>query len=673
MDKAHGYADKTIEEIEKELKEIYATAQKELAKKAEAYMNKFIAEDEKQRKLLDTGKLTEKEYQQWLKKKVMSGQRFTKMKEQCAEQLTHANEIALDHINDRMADVYAVSYNALEKDVKGLSGYSFHIVSPDTVKTLAGRDSSLLPYKKLDPAKDIPWNMKAINSEVLQGVLQGESVKAITKRVFGYTTQSGKDQAEIAHKMQVAAARTAQTLITAAENKGRMDSYDRAEKDGVVIEKEWIATLDHATRDSHRELHKTTVPENQPFDNGLMYPGDPSGAPEEVYNCRCTMAAIVKGFTSVHNDLGKPTEHTVVEGHDISDTWERRADEFEFEINDVINAQGFDGLPRVVSAEEFDEFVKRANGGKGFIAQRTYSAESQEILDGYREQLYNGEWYVDCSTGGAQYGQGMYCAADYSGTLSDGIKAEMRHYKSLYATENTVPYNEALEKAQNTLDSMISSAQDKIPKEYKDAFNWFDYSEGRFKTEYISEAKYLKESQPELYQSILKEIKSVEKEYDNILDKIKFSKHGDVVIERYQMPSFTETLTLDPSAKIITYDNALELQQEALNEWRKSRDKTKDEIFKQWLAELNEHQEMWKRGEITAEVGMAMDEASDEKRRNGEIEADKRPSWLDQREIGSFIAQKGFDAINAEMHGESGSYTVILNRTKVIFKEDKEK
>lgn len=317
MDKAHGYADKTIDEIEKELKEIYATAQKELAKKAEAYMNKFIAEDEKQRKLLDTGKLTEKEYQQWLKKKVMSGQRFTKMKEQCAEQLTHANEIALDHINDKMADVYAVSYNALEKDVKGLSGYSFHIVSPDTVKTLAGRDSSLLPYKKLDPAKDIPWNMKAINSEVLQGVLQGESVKAITKRVFGYTTQSGKDQAEIAHKMQVAAARTAQTLITAAENKGRQDSYDRAEKDGVIIEKEWIATIDHATRDSHRDLDGTSVPEDKPFDNGLMYPGDPSGRAEEVYNCRCTMAAIVKGFTS--QLTGEYKEHTERGGAETED------------------------------------------------------------------------------------------------------------------------------------------------------------------------------------------------------------------------------------------------------------------------------------------------------------------------------------------------------------------
>ena len=29
----------------------------------------------------------------------------------------------------------------------------------------------------------------------------------------------------------------------------------------------------------------------------------------------------------------------------------------------------------------------------------------------------------------------------------------------------------------------------------------------------------------------------------------------------------------------------------------------------------------------------------------------------------------GYDAINAQGHGKSGSYTVILNRTKVIFKK----
>ena len=107
-----------------------------------------------------------------------------------------------------------------------------------------------------------------------------------------------------------------------------------------------------------------------------------------------------------------------VDGKDITETWERRFDEFDFEIDDVIDAQGFDGKPRVVDREEFDEAVKAANGGNGFIALRTYSAPDQETLDAYRDQLYNGKWYIDCSSGGALYGQGMYATVGLNGEIT---------------------------------------------------------------------------------------------------------------------------------------------------------------------------------------------------------------------------------------------------------------
>ena len=42
-------------------------------------------------------------------------------------------------------------------------------------------------------------------------------------------------------------------------------------------------------------------------------------------------------------------------------------------------------------------------------------------------------------------------------------------------------------------------------------------------------------------------------------------------------------------------------------------------------------------------------------------------------DIGSYAAALGYDAINAEGHGESGSYTVILNRTKTIMLDDSDR
>jgi hypothetical protein len=35
---------------------------------------------------------------------------------------------------------------------------------------------------------------------------------------------------------------------------------------------------------------------DKPFSNGLMFPGDWRGRPEEVYNCRCTLGAEIIGF-----------------------------------------------------------------------------------------------------------------------------------------------------------------------------------------------------------------------------------------------------------------------------------------------------------------------------------------------------------------------------------------
>ena len=95
------------------------------------------------------------------------------------------------------------------------------------------------------------------------------------------------------------AIRSARTIVTGAENKGRQDSYARAEADGIILERTWLATNDSRTRHSHAVLDGETKPIDTPFSNGLMYPGDPDGEPSEVYNCRCALIAKVKGFKKV--------------------------------------------------------------------------------------------------------------------------------------------------------------------------------------------------------------------------------------------------------------------------------------------------------------------------------------------------------------------------------------
>ena len=307
-DKAHRLTDEKLEEMERHLSAIYSRAEKEIQKTADEYFDKFHKQDEAKRKLLEQNKITEDEYKKWRKNKIMYGKRFTEMKEQCAKQLLNVNETALAYVNDQLPEIYAINYNALAKSVDGVGGYVFTLLDANTVKHLAMADKSLLPYKELDPAKDIPWNMKAINSEVLQGIIQGESIPDMSKRIFGEIMKTSKtegltdkEMGALLKRNKDAAIRSARTIVTGAENKGRQDSYARAEADGIILQKEWLSSNDGRTRHAHlpESFDKLIVDIDKPFENAIgkiMFPGSPDADPANVYNCRCSMTAVVKGF-----------------------------------------------------------------------------------------------------------------------------------------------------------------------------------------------------------------------------------------------------------------------------------------------------------------------------------------------------------------------------------------
>ena len=308
-DIAHTKTDQKLEEMEKRLSAIYSRAEKEITQTAEDYFSKFAKQDEAKRKLLEQGKITEDEYKKWRKGKLMFGERFKAMKEDVSKQLLNVNRTATAYINGQIPDIYALNYNALAKTVDGVGGYSFTLLDRDTVKNLAMADKSLLPFREIDPTKDIPWNMKAINSEVLQGIVQGESIPDMSKRIFGEIMKTSKtdgltdkEMGALLKRNKDASIRAARTIVTGAENKGRQDSYKRAEEDGIIMKRRWIATNDSRTRHWHAELGGVEVDIDEPWVNEfgeIMYPGDPSADPANTYNCRCSMRSVVKGFKKV--------------------------------------------------------------------------------------------------------------------------------------------------------------------------------------------------------------------------------------------------------------------------------------------------------------------------------------------------------------------------------------
>ena len=296
-DKAHRLTDEKLEEMEKRLSAIYSRAENEIGERWKEYLAESQAEIDELQKAYEMAKKSgdAKETRKVGKKlasakreRTLMNSRFKDLTETTAAQLANVNKTALAYVNGQLPEVYSINYNALSQSVDGVGGYTFALVDADTVKNLATTDKSLLPFKELDEKKDIRWNVKKMNAEVLQGILQGEPMDKIASRLSKVTGMN-----------ETAAIRNARTMVTGAENKGRQDSYARATADGIILQKEWVSTNDGRTRHSHAVLDGAIVAQDKKFDNGLMYPGDPSGRPEETWNCRCTVAAVVKGFKKV--------------------------------------------------------------------------------------------------------------------------------------------------------------------------------------------------------------------------------------------------------------------------------------------------------------------------------------------------------------------------------------
>ena len=250
---------------------------------------------------------------------MLTGRRWTALCNQLAQDMTQTNVIAMQIINEDMLNVYALNYNYGAYEIESGLGIdtSFAMYDHNVVARMVADDpNGLFPQARVDIPKDMLWNRQKIASAITQGVMQGESIPKIAQRLKSVTGMN-----------QTNAIRNARTYCTGAENGGRYDSYKRAEKMGIEIEKIWQATLDSRTRTSHRHLDGQRIPYDEEFSNGLKYPGDPDGPGAEIYNCRCTMYAAPMGFKyqDVRDYSRIPGGMTYDEWLDAKPVYKRRA------------------------------------------------------------------------------------------------------------------------------------------------------------------------------------------------------------------------------------------------------------------------------------------------------------------------------------------------------------
>jgi hypothetical protein len=122
---------------------------------------------------------------------------------------------------------------------------------------------------------------QAAKTALISGAQDGESIAQLATRV-----------AQVAEVKEKKAHVIAQTAVIASINGGEWQQMmEFAKGFDVKGVKEWEATEDSHTRPSHHSADGQRVPIDAHFVVGgvfLMFPGDPTGSPGEVVNCRCT-------------------------------------------------------------------------------------------------------------------------------------------------------------------------------------------------------------------------------------------------------------------------------------------------------------------------------------------------------------------------------------------------
>lgn len=309
-DRAREWTDKRLEKMERHLTRIYTQAQDEITAKWNDYMRRGQI---RLANLYDNYRTAPpsqkadalKRYQDAVQSYTLRNKWYKDMVDETTLRLANVNQIAASYINDQIPEIYVTNYNFIDEDALA-TGIKWTLRDEYTVRNMI-RDT--LPEREVNYAKDMLWNRRQINSSVLQGILQGESIDKISKRIL-----------PIVGNNKNAARRTARTMVTGAENRGRQDRYEDYTSKGVVMGKVWIATPDNRVRDWHLSMDGQEVEVDEPFIDGhgneLDYPGDSSAPPNTVYNCRCSMRSHIIGIRQSDGSVkkieyngDKPTMH----------------------------------------------------------------------------------------------------------------------------------------------------------------------------------------------------------------------------------------------------------------------------------------------------------------------------------------------------------------------------
>ena len=264
-DIAHRNTDKTIEQLEKEINILYSQAKKELQKELNRGpdFDKILNIKDKRKRLAAVNKKR--------KLSIMIGKMSYVIK--------NKNKMALGLIDDKLIDIFSDNYNWGAYSLENITGFNldYTLYNREAVVELLKETTPVFTKMAYLGAKDLQTIQSDLRRQLTVGILKGDTIRGIAKRID-----------KVTDKNNLGSIRIARTESNRIENSGRLKAFKDGEDKGLKLKKEWISTIDKRTRVSHRHLQGETIGLDETFSNGLRYPGDPRGSAREVIMCRCT-------------------------------------------------------------------------------------------------------------------------------------------------------------------------------------------------------------------------------------------------------------------------------------------------------------------------------------------------------------------------------------------------
>ena len=206
--------------------------------------------------------------------------------------------------------------------------------------------------------------------------------------------------------------RIARTEGHRIQNKSAMDACNVAKDKGADVVKQWDSSLDKNTRKSHRKVDGEIKELDEPFSNGLMFPGDPNGKASEVINCRCALLQRAK-WELDESELNTLKERAEFYGLDKADDFDdyksKYLDATEFyrkkssnnrkreDGNEIINKSLYSKLTKtfilnggiIIKGEEAEKHLGKGNGASYLPSLNTSFIRDDATVSEVLEEMYH--------------------------------------------------------------------------------------------------------------------------------------------------------------------------------------------------------------------------------------------------------------------------------------------